>query len=635
MLVTLDCIDPDYARPVIDSRVDISTPVAVHKVSGHFEGTNAKFNFYFPPQAKWDGRFFQFVYPMTDGEASEGRLRFGEDSGGYTVETVSTGGYRANAAAAKFSRYVAREYYKAPDRRIYGYIYGGSGGSYQTISAAENSVDVWDGAVPYVVGLETSIPNNFFVRAFARLVLRNKAEQIADAMRPGGSSDPFAGLDETERAVLREVSEMGVPLRGWDDASYLLGLQDAGGLLGFMANVREADPDYAEDFWSKPGYLGTETSPLGDLVRAAKIDMIAAVAATSDGKQFLLDVVPASESPTLLDFTVLDASGAALGAVKGSLDRATKRFTLADGNASAVVAALKPGARLRIDNLWSLAVTSLHRHQVPREPGFYPWDQFRNADGTPKYPQRPSEIGVQISRGVSGGGTHSGQIRLKMIAVANLLDVDAFPWHGDWYAKRVEAATGARYRDEFRLWLNDNADHLDGQVIASGAAGTKNVRLIAYDGIVQQAVRDVSRWVEKGVPPAPSSTYRVEQGQVIVPRDARFRGGVQPAVALTVDGESQVQSRVGQSVTLSGVIGISADTGPVLAVEWSQDGTDKFVPAQVPLPEAGRIILKQSFQYDAPGTYYPVLRMTTLRDGSASTTVRRLSNLARVRVVVR
>ena len=45
------------------------------------------------------------------------------------------------------------------------------------------------------------------------------------------------------------------------------------GLLGFGGIVRRIDPTYVDDFWTKPGYLGTEQSPLGDVVRAALADV--------------------------------------------------------------------------------------------------------------------------------------------------------------------------------------------------------------------------------------------------------------------------------------------------------------------------------------------------------------------------
>ena len=334
------------------------------------------------------------------------------------MQTNGGGGYRVDAAAAKFSKTVAAKYY-GWSGRIYGYIYGGSGGSYQTIGAIENTCGVWDGAVPFIIGVPTSIPNNFFVRAFARFVLEDKAPQIADAVSPGGSGDPFAGLTDLERSVLLEVTRLGVPLRMWEDYRYVLGLDTADGLLGFGGTVRAIDPTYANDFWTKPGYAGTEQSALGDLFRAARTGDIA-----TD---------------------------------------------------------------------WSLALLTYHRHQVPAaSEGFYPWDQFRAPNGDPIYPQRPLLIGALISASVTGGGTFTGQIQGKVIVVDNLLDTDAFPWQ----ARLVRRAGAGRARRPLR-----------GQLPGLGTTTTltTSVRrtpfLIDYNGILQQALRDVSAWAEQDIAP--------------------------------------------------------------------------------------------------------------------------------------
>ncbi len=53
-----------------------------------------------------------------------------------------------SAAVARYSRIVAAEMYG--EHRPYGYVYGGSGGAFKTISCFENTTDVWDGAVPFV-----------------------------------------------------------------------------------------------------------------------------------------------------------------------------------------------------------------------------------------------------------------------------------------------------------------------------------------------------------------------------------------------------------------------------------------------------------------------------------------------------
>jgi hypothetical protein len=629
--ITADCVDPLYNHPVIDSEQDVNSPVPHHRVSGHFEGTKYKFNFYYPPKRQWQGRFFHKVYPLAtiqDENASAETIAFGADSGAYTVQTNADGGYRVDAAAAKFAKKVASSYYGEPDRRIYGYIYGGSGGSFQTIGAIENSAGVWDGAVPFIPGGPAAIPNTFFIRTFARLVLKNKAAQIADAVRPGGSGDPFAGLNPTEAAVLREVTKLGVPLRGWEDYRYLLGLTAPDGLLGFGSVVRAIDPTYADDFWTKPGYLGTEQSALGDLVRAAKVDHVATITqverdAAGKPLSLVLDSAPSIDDPAGLDFTLYDGA-TKLGSLTGSLDPVTKVFTIGGGDLNMV----DSGKQLRIDNRWAVALTSYHRHQVPTRAGFTAWDQFRAPDGTPIYPQRPLQIGPLISSGVSGGGTFTGQITGKVIIVGNLVDVDAYPWHADWYAQQVRVALGNRFDDNFRIWYNDNADHLEGPV-----TGLRATRLIEYTGILQQAVRDLSAWVERGVAPPGSTQYDVADGQIQVPARATQRGGIQPVVDLTVNGANRIDVVAGQRVTFKARIQAPPATGKLVATEWDFNGTGTFTTEPIGVP-APIVDAQAAFTYSKPGTYFPVLRATSQRDGDPSTPFARAQNLGRVRVVV-
>jgi hypothetical protein len=629
MRITPDCVDPTYDRPVIDGETDQTSPVPHRKVTGHFEGTAVRFAFYFPAKDRWEGRFFQLVYPLQDENATAGNIGFGADSGAYTVQTSGTPGYRADAAAAKFSRTVAARYYTS-GRRIHGYVYGGSGGSYQTVGAMENTTGVWQGAVPFIPGVPTSIPNNFFVRAFARLVLRDKAHRIADAVRPGGSGDPYAGLTRTERAVLTEVTKMGVPLRAWQNHRYVLGLDDPQGLLGFAPQIQSMDPTYADDFWSRPGHLGTERSPLGDLVRAARIDHSAAVTrvdrdAQNTPTRLVLDTVPANPAATPLGFTAYRADGTTrIGTLTGSLDPAAKTLTLGAGNAPEVLNALHAGGRLRMDNRWSLALLTYHRHQVPARPGFAAWDQFRDAGGRPLHPQRGIEAGPAISTGVSGGGTHTGRVDGKMIMVANLLDTDAFPWHADWYGTQVEQAAGERHDGAFRVWYNDSADH----------NGAHLTGLVDYTGILQQALRDVSAWVERGAAPPRSTRYRVADGQVSVPDDAARRRGVQPVIDLTAGGARRVEVRAGHPVTFTAEIRVPPGTGDVVAAEWDLTGTGRFTASQFGRPRPS-VQIRRTFIYTEPGTYFPALRVTAQREGDTGTPYARIQNLDRVRIVVR
>ncbi|MCO5954435.1 PKD domain-containing protein [Microbacterium yannicii] len=560
VLVTPDCNDPLYAAPVIDSESDETEPVAHHKVSGHFEGTQMQFNIYLPPADTFQGRFFQYTYPLTDANATARAIGFGAENGGYTVQAgSSTGnslGYRHDAAAAKFAETVASAYYGVPPTGINGYLYGASGGSFQTIGAAESTTGVWQGFVPMVMGTPMSTPYTFFIRAMARLVLADKAQQISDAVLPGGSGDPYAGLDAAESAMLRELTAFGVPLRGWEDPDYLLGLSAPDGLLGFGSVVQAIDPSYADDFWSKPGYLGTEQSPLGDEVRAA-----------------------------------LAAGG----------DR------------------------------WDIALRSYYRHQLPpADSGYYGFDQFRDAAGSPLYPQRSLVVGPLVLRGSSGNASYSGQIHGKMIVVDNLLDVDAMPWHADWYAKRVAASLGqSEFRNNFRLYYNDNADHLGGD----GDEGHGANRLISYWGVPEQALRDLSAWVEKGTPAPASTKYTATNAQIEVPRLALARKGVQPVVDVTANLHSDVvHTRVGRTVAFAAVIQLPGTAGRVVTTEWDFPGTGDFVERRFVGSKLGAVGAT-SYTFTQPGTYYVGVRVTAQR-GNPSSAFGRVQNIDRIRIVV-
>lgn len=612
MWITADCMDGEYADPVIDSEDDIAEPVGHRRISGHFAGTDIRFTFYLPPKSHWQGRFFHSVYPLDDEHATARAIEFAAASGGYVVQTNSSGGYRADAAAAKYSRTVAQRYYDTADR-IFGYVWGGSGGSYQTIAAMENTSGVWDGGVPFIVGDPSSIPNNFFARAKTRLVLQDRAAQIGDAVAPGGDTDPYSGLDEAQRQVLHEITALGMPLRAWEDSAYVMGLDAPDGLLGFATQLKELDPTYLDDFWSQPGYLGTEKSALGDRIRAARIDhqsTITDIERSPKGTRVTLAAVPATDYDGMVDITVghdqehppatakLDDSGF---------------LTLADDQSGAP---LRIGAEVRIDNRWYLALLDYPRHQVPQRAGFDAYDQYRWPDGSPRYPQRPVHAGSLISESVSGGGTHTGNIHGKVIAISNLLDADAFPWHGDWYRRQVHQALGDRFDDNFRVWFNDNADH---------HAPGRTPRLIDYTGILERALRDVAAWAETDQAPAASTRYDVAGSQIEVPAAAADRRGVQPVVELTADGDTRAEVVTRQPVRLQATVGIPTGAGNVSEIAWNPTGDGGFVTGTD---------LAITVSFDRPGIYYPAVRVTVRRGADGPAPFADVGALGRVRVIV-
>ncbi len=126
----------------------------------------------------------------------------------------------------------------------------------------ENTSGVWDGAVPMVFGVPNAIPSFMTVELLALRVLADKLPQIADAEAPGGSGNPYAGLTPEQKSVLQEVTKLGFPLRGWWQYATLNG----GGFLAVEPAVRAIDPTYVNDFWSQPGYEGSDPS-----VQAARV----------------------------------------------------------------------------------------------------------------------------------------------------------------------------------------------------------------------------------------------------------------------------------------------------------------------------------------------------------------------------
>ncbi|MDC7240253.1 MAG: hypothetical protein PQJ50_07830, partial [Spirochaetales bacterium] len=263
-----------FQNPYIDIDEWRDAPVRHRYIHGGFEGTAARFSFYLPEKGEWEGRFFQYITPVPDSEnlsqgasGAEDRISFAIESGAYFVETngggvidlhdlglgldQSYGAYRANAAAAEFSRMVASDMYGGG--RIYGYAYGGSGGAYRTVGGFENTT-VWDGAVPYVIGSPMSIPNVFSVRMHLMRVLKERLPYIADALDAGGSGDVYGGLTDAEADALTEAAAMGFPLQ----SLYNYETMGVHAMEALYPGILAADPSYFTDFWTLPGYLGAD-----------------------------------------------------------------------------------------------------------------------------------------------------------------------------------------------------------------------------------------------------------------------------------------------------------------------------------------------------------------------------------------
>lgn len=565
-----------WDTPHILSVEKFTTPSTHVRVSGCFgEGVDPQFNIYLPPKEQWEGRFFQRAHPFLTLDAPVGDLAFYFDSGCYTISVPeNTMGHVVHAAAAHVSRTIAKNYYEY-NRKIYGYLHGGSGGSMQTLGALEASTGlVWDGAVPFITAAPASLAN-FDIRWFARAVLEEKAPLIADAVRPGGSGDPYAVLNDLECDILREVTKLGLPLKAWENYEYLLmmynypelidGLNSTGEVSdtntnerdrGYLYEVKrdnEVNATYTYAFWNEPGYLEAYDPELRNI------------------------------------FDSLKERGVSEG---------------------------------------SLAKIAYHRHKDPG-PAYYTWNHLRDSDGNPLYAQTAgTHYAIEASQMVSGGGKWSGKINHKTIMVVNLMDLDAYPSDGDYYRERVKEAGRA---GDFRIWLNENADH---HGLHNAFFPYLNDRLINYTGIIEQALRDLSAWVEGDVEPPSSTSYHVVDSQLIAAEDAEARGGIQPVVNLTANGTVSANITKGEYVRLSASIQVPQGTGEIVSVEWDFLGDGDFTCADFDALPDGSWSANTSYTYKEEGIWFSQVRVASKRNGETDKTIARAYNLGRVRVVV-
>lgn len=662
--------DPQFQTPYVDIEEWRDVPVRHFYIHGGFAGTETRFSFYFPSKEEYKGRFFQPVYPVQGSEnASQSRIDgvdnkigFAISSGAYMVETNMGGPssdvtlvYRASAAVAHYSRAKAAELYGP--HRPYGYIYGGSGGGFKTISFMENTTGVWDGAVPFVIGTPAAIPNVFTARVHAMRILWNKFPSIIDGLEPGGSGDMYAGLNEEERQALEEVTKMGFPPKAWFAYKEI----GDGALTVLSPAVMQRDPSYFEDFWTVPGYLGSDPDSSAARARVQHRTIITDViwpqnqpAGDADGStnmgvdeawkmlteaegllpSFRLSQVP-SRGAYLQGAFIRIASGEAAG-IKiplGSLDGNIATIGSAFGFFTSLqsLAKVKPGDEIVLDNSDYIALQTYHRHQVPT-PDYYVWDQFRDANGEPLYPQRSIQMGPAIAYG-GAGSLQSGRYEGKMIVVQTLMDESAFPWQADWYRTKVREHLGEQLDDRFRLWYVDHALHAD----SSSNGVLDALHIVTYIPVLHQALLDVSAWVERGIAPPASTKYEVVDGQVVVPPAAAERQGVQPVIHLTANGGERAEVAAGEAVQFKAIIEVPPNTGKIVSAEWDFEG-DAVFPMEGSIhyvnDEGSQAIVEVVYTFSRPGTYFPVLRAGASRNGDRDDLFTRIMNLCRVRVVV-
>jgi hypothetical protein len=216
----------------------------------------------------------------------------------------------------------------------------------------------------------------------------------------------------------------------------------------------------------------------------------------------------------------------------------------------------------------------------------------------------------------------------KMIVVESLWDREALPWQADWYRERVREHLGAATDASFRLWYTDRALH------GFDLKQEDETRTVTFLPVLQQALRDLSAWVEKGVVPPATTRYRIADGQIVLPPTARERLGVQPVVTVTIGGKDRAEVAAGQTVEFAGTIEAPPGAGKIVRAEWDFEGKGLFADNAAVEP-GQKVTLRARHTFARPGTYFTTLRGYSHRDGNDSTPFARIRNLGRVRVVVK
>ena len=696
--------DPRFQKPVIDRDewqeryLPDGETIPYRFIHGYFDGTDVKFSFCYPPAEHYEHRFQQYLspFPGPDEEVAslghtgtEDRIGFALRCGAYYVETnmgsrSQFGGNRddhltwqSSAAAAEYSREKAMELYET-DQRPYGYVYGGSGGGYKSMACIENT-RAWDGAIPFVIGSPVSLPNSITVHVQGQRVLRNAFGKIRDALDAGGSGNPYEGLNENEADMLHEVTKMGFPPMAW----YLEadGLIDPGSLPVLLPGVKGLDPTYFTDFWTKPGYAGSdpESSSSKDRivfrakVKAARMPGAAAERAAEDGlngvddawkKQLAggngayleLDALPEGDDLYQEGLSMIFQDGDAQGAVlfAGKMMRFNDRpggiVTIGAGygmsDVGETLSKVKPGDEILLDNSDFVAVQSYYRHQVPADLSFHAWDQFRNPDGTPTTAQRPP-FPVPFT-GV--GVPQDGEIQGKVINIQALMDESTWPWCADWWRKKIIEAKGSDA--DHRTYYMERCMH--GDVNAIG-----NYMVVNYVGALRQSLIDLANWVEKGIDPLDRTAYTLgEDGQIHAEPDVSKRGGIQAIPTLLANGAKRADVKVGECVRFTVEVEVPANAGEVTEILFSSrekqlapmDAGNVGGAAQLALGSdmwESRLSFEKGAKgdvrtaraeavasYDKPGTYFATVRIATQRHGDAADPFTQVLNLDRARIVV-
>jgi hypothetical protein len=674
LMIDEDCVDPYFnsdnfviTSTIRQTYIGVGGPISYTEIKGHFLARDITTNplpagvadsptlrqqdyiIRIPDKRFFRNRSMQIQHPVTPDSIVDNRLAF--TNGAMSVNHVNAGPrnssahWRHHAAATKIAEDLARKMHGTTGK-FYGYYWGCSGGGQMAQAAAEGQTGVWEGVIVVCPAVRGTPGHAFqWTGHFALALSEEKRARLMALRAVGGGVNAldgltdaektllYAGLNEEEKSVLNELLAAGYPL---NELNTFLMLSPPVG----TNEIFYLDPTYEDDFWSKPGYAGSNPP---SYLSAAKMDGFARITAVhrdAAGAIASVQLDPASIPPVPAEsaspigttgqrFYVYAPDGRtraldpasrseAYGALSGTLDRKTGLLKLSGKNSPVLLGALVSDGRIRVTNRFLLAAYFYPRHTIM--PGYYHYDQYRNADGTPKYPQRPFSVTDLLTLSSGAGVLSLGNIQTKVMLFQNLSDFLAFPSWVAGYANSIEQRLGKAKADQMlRVYYQERGGHTNGGIVG---------------GVFNQALIDMMAWAEKGVAPKPSSQWSFELPltQVILSPDAAVRKGLQPVVNVTVNGSDLARVDVNQPVNLVARLEMPPTTGKIVQYDWTYGTVTDATIIEQPMQH---IDVTRRVSFTAPGDYVIRLSANGQRDGLVEPDNQTLAqNYQEVRVIV-
>jgi plastocyanin len=678
--------DDFFGAPYVDIDEVLDAPASHRYVHGGFEGTDTRFALRFPIDDSYAGRMFQPLEGANAGHedvfagalgSMMGGLEMTFRLGGYMVETnmghigdvkdpkagddPTIYGWRAAAESARFSKYVAAQILGAAPH--HSYVWGGSGGARRSPLCLAYAPDAWDAAMPFMGDAldgefgdwrrVRTVAQHFCAMFNVQRVLKHKIWDVIDAMLPGGSGNPFEGLDTHQREELATLYRLGYP-RG-DEFMIHQPMGQIWLWSSYAERLLNDYPEYWEAFWTKPGHIGFDAPQLVDddlidahttVVRAIyakdlmeeerfqtpECAQLRGMAMLFAGMHNMWDTPMAVELADVPPGYVLGAgvrltSGAAAGRQLYCLN-GVDNVLLCDGEGEASnkrFSGVEPGDAVHFSNRQFLAYCYMHRHHSNAVEVDY---ASLRVDGVPIYPQY--EI-PEMSPFMAT--CHTGKFDGKMMWIHHTHDASLWPSQGIGMRNNVIRERGDQADDYFVLRWTQNAEHVPPQMAASPPGRDNRTWLVDYAPILEQCLADLAEWVEGGARPS-ESAFEYKDGKVTLPPTAAERGGIQPVLRVTANGSERAEVSPGSKVTLTVHAEVPPHAGTVVAVAWDLDGSGNYAVTQEVDGTQRTVELSITHTFDTPGTHFPTAIVHSHRGGDVNATSRRIPNLGSARVVV-